>query len=156
MKSRIIDPDYIHWEETRQWDTIIATCMEILYQTTVANDNKIVLDLSEEDCDDDNFLIKIAKLLNTSASLPIYINTGYWRSRKIIKSNPTYTIKRLSLGGKKKYIPTSAESLKNYIKIYMPEIYTEDLFEKIYAEYWDQILTTTEIKEDEEEARIED
>lgn len=156
MKSKIIDPDYLHWEETRQWDAVIATCMEIMYKTTLANDNKIVLDFSDEECDDDSFLLKIAKLLNTTMSVPIHINTSYWRSRKIIKSNPTYTIKKLSHKGKKNYISTSAESLKNYIKIYMPEIYTEDLFEKIYAEYWDEILTSTQVIEDNEEARIED
>ena len=152
MKANIIDPDYIHWEETRKYDEIIAECMRYVYNFASVNDGIIVLEIDDIYSTDSKFLFKIARLCNTTANIPIYISLGFWDYHKFLKMNKTeYKTKRNK--EKKKIIEISVNTLKDCVKLAMPKIYSDDLFEKIYNEYW---LKDEEDNYDDEEIEFDD
>lgn len=56
--------------------------------------------------------------------------------REFIKTNPTdYKIRRIRKN--KKYIELNENQIHYLIKTKFPKIYSEDIFEKIFKEFWE-------------------
>lgn len=138
MNARIVNEEYAEWSRTRQYDKVITKAMSYMYYYAGMNDNNIVLDVKELDSYDTKFLFKIARMCNTTFTIPIYINLKRKKFKQFLKLNPTeYEVKRARRYEKNKYIIISVKMLKKLIEESFPELYTENLFAKIYQAFWE-------------------
>lgn len=96
MNAIITDENYLHEEELREYDKIIAECMSYIYQTIEENDGKAVLNFKDYHNYDARFLFKTARICNTVQDVPIYLKMKFFNYRDFIKANPTdYKIHRI-------------------------------------------------------------
>lgn len=128
MDSRIVDPEYNHYQTLRKYDTIIAHCVGYFFHL---KDEKGIRIKYKED-PDYKFLFNIAKICNTASTMPIYLDTDWRTYRKIKKQNPTYTIK-WSISRKNPSI--TPKFILYSIKEAFPDI-PDNILRKIYNEYW--------------------
>lgn len=152
MNARIVNEEYTEWSRTRQYDKVIAKIMSYMYYYSEVNNNNILLKVNDLDSYDTKFVFKIARLCNTTTTIPIYMQMGRRNFKKFVKLNPTeYEVKRARRYEKEKYITLTTDMVKNIAKETFPELYTENLFAKIYQAFWEE---DENLKKDEEEVDV--
>lgn len=148
MNSIITDKNYLHKEEVREYDKIIAECMSYIYQVIEQNGGKAVLSFKNCHNYDARFLFKVVRLCNTIQDIPIYLKMKFFDYKKFIKINTTdYKVHHIYRN--RKYIELTENQIHNLIKSRFPKIYSEDIFEKIFKEFW-------ELKDNLEENELEE
>lgn len=128
MDSRIVDPEYLHYQTLRKYDTIIAHCVGLFF--SLKKEKGIKIEYKEDI--EHKFLFNIVKICNTAAAIPVYLDTDWRTYRKIKKQNPTYTIKWMI---SRVDPPITPKFVLCSIQGAFPDV-SNNIMREIYNEYW--------------------